>query len=456
MATILLEGIPRHVDRSDLVYAIRDVLHQPEFHSDIGRPPNFDVHLDRDPTDEFDHNGNGTLTIAADDLVVATFISIYGEPDRPRLETESDWDQGELTFSLTSSSPAMDLVQELENSPFVDPRVAQGRDARRRALGSTVDLRSIEFGWFCRDSRFSPEWSARVQSIGNLPINTMPSLRFNADSNEIWISLGGASTDFATRQAMVVIRFSRIEALIVATAEPSTPGIIFTFLCPPALEMHESAENIFEEDILRRYRLTALGSTQERITPYTLFAMRVACASRAHLEEFRRMARVASLPRLTDSVPSPVVARALFSATTLDRIEGWLQQLPWSVAFQALSILNAAALDPIELWNLRPRIEALVSDADFGVAKAGEALRDFATKLKDPAALIQDEESIFRCFESVKADVRRASPGSVRRIRNPGVFNCYHATVTPTRILLDGPFLDQVMPMYRDSLSTLQ
>ncbi|KIO25501.1 hypothetical protein M407DRAFT_75622 [Tulasnella calospora MUT 4182] len=152
---------------------------------------------------------------------------------------------------------------------------------------------------------------------------------------------------------------------------------------------------------------------------------------------------MASLPRPTDAVPSPIVRRNRFSATTLDRVDAWLGELPWSVAFQALSILNAAALDPIELWNLRPSIEALVSDADFGVAKAGEVLRGFGSKLKDPTALFQDDESIVRCFESVKADLKRASLSSSSRIRNPGVFNCYHATVTPTRILLDGPFLDQ-------------
>ncbi|KIO25499.1 hypothetical protein M407DRAFT_210550, partial [Tulasnella calospora MUT 4182] len=441
MATISLQDIPLHITRLDLIYAIQGVLHQPPFHEGIGRPPNFSVQLDGDPTDEFEHSGTGTLTIA-DELVVAIFISIFGDPNRPRLNTTSDWDQGELTFTL-GSPPPVDLIQELENSPYVDPRVAQGRQARREALNPTVGLHSVQFGWLCRDGRFSSEWQDDIQSISNLPANNTPSLRFNADSNEIWISLAVASTDSETLQAMVVVRFSRIEALIVDTAERSTPGILFTFLSPPALEIHENSEGIFGQEYFRRYRCSSFGQTHTRIVPYTLFAMRVACASQTHMEEFRRMARAASLPRPTDAVPSPIVRRRLFSASTLDRIDAWLSELPWSVAFQALSILNAAALDPIELWNLRPRIEALVSDTDFGVAKTGEVLRGFAGRLKDPKALIQDGESIVRCFDDVKADLRRASLSSGSRLRNPGVFNCYHATVSPTRILLDGPYLDQ-------------
>ncbi|KAG8900741.1 hypothetical protein FRC00_011553 [Tulasnella sp. 408] len=438
MATISLQDIPLHITRSDLIYAIRDVLHHPPFHDGIGQVPNFSVQLDRDVTDEYEHCGTGTLTIA-DQLVVAIFISMYGDPNRPRLNTTSDWDQGELTFSL-GIPPPTDVIQEGENSPFVDPRVAQGREARKAALSATVGLHSVQFGWLCRDNRFSPEWQADIQSISNLPADNTPSLRFNADSNEIWISLAIVNTEFETLQAMAVVRFSHIEALIIDTAERSTPGILFTFFSPPALEIHEDSGGIFGifgQEYSRRYRHSAFGTTHTRIVPYTLFAMRVTCASQAHMEEFRRMARAANLPRPTDAVPSPIVGRSLFSPNNLDRIDAWLEELPWSVAFQALSILNATALDPIELWTLRPRIEALVSDADFGVAKAGEVLRGFGSKLKDPACIIQGDECIIRCFESVKADLRRASLSSSSRRRNPGVFNCYH--VTSNRVLRQYP-----------------
>ncbi|KAG8915201.1 hypothetical protein FRC00_006646 [Tulasnella sp. 408] len=419
MATILLQDIPLHITRIDVIYAIQGVLHQPPFYEGIGRPPNFSVQLDRDLTDEFEHSGTGTLSIA-DDLVVAIFISMYGDPDRPRLNTTSDWDQGKLAFSL-GPPPPVDLIQELQNSPFVDPRVAQGRQARRTALNTTVGLRSVQFGWLCRDRRFSPEWQADFQAISNLPSNNMPSLRFNADSNEIWISLAEASTDYGAERAMVVIRFSRIEAVIVDAAGPPTLGILFTFLYPPALEYHEVTRSFQgQETVRRRSRLTTFTTTHARIVPYTLLAMRVTCSSQTDMEEFQRMARAIGLSRLGEAVPSPVVRRSLFSANALDRIDVWLNGLPWSVAFQALSILNAAALDPIELLNLRPRIQALLSDADFGVAKASQVLREFGFKLKDPATLIPDDESVFECFESVKRDLRWASFSSGSRTRNPG------------------------------------
>ncbi|KAG8915203.1 hypothetical protein FRC00_006648 [Tulasnella sp. 408] len=445
MATISLQDIPLHVTRLDLIYAIQDVLHHPPFHDGIGQAPNFSVQLDRDVTDEYQHSGTGTLTIA-DDLVVAIFISMYGDPNRPRLNTTSDWDQGELTFSL-GVPPPTDVIQELENSPFVDPRVAQGREARKAALGAMVGLHSVQFGWLCRDNRFSPEWQADIQSLSDLPADNTPSLRFNADSNEIWISLATVNTEFETLQAMVVVRFSRIEALIIDTAERSNPGILFTFLSPPALEIHEESDGIFGQEYFRRYRCSAFGPTHTRIIPYTLFAMRVTCASQTHMEELRRMARAASLPRPTDAVPSPIVRRSLFSPNNLDRIDGWLEELPWSVAFQALSILNAAALDPIELWNLRPRIEALVSDADFGVAKAGEVLRGFGSKLKDPEALIQDDESIVSCFESVKADLRRASLSSSRRTRYFPPLYCFSVALIRVSPGSRTVFSDNILPI---------
>ncbi|KAG8915199.1 hypothetical protein FRC00_006644 [Tulasnella sp. 408] len=392
MATIFLQDIPPHITRIDVIYAIQGVLHQPPFYDGIGRPPNFSVQLDRDLTDEFEHSGTGTLTIA-DELVVATFISMYGDPNRPRFNTTSDWDQGELAFSL-GPPPPVDLIQELQNSPFVDPREAQGRQARRTALNTTVALHSVQFGWLCRDRRFSLEWQADVQAITNVPANNTPSLRFNAESNEIWISLADASTDSETLQATVVVRFSHIEALIIDTTEHPTPGILFTFFYPPSLEIHEDSNGISRQEYFKRYRRSPFGPTHSRIIPYTLLAMRVTCASQTEMNEFRRMARAASLPRPTDAVSSPVVRRNLFSATTLDRIDAWLKDLPWSVAFQVLSILNVAALDPIELWNLRPQIEDLVSDTESGEAKAGWVLRKFATKLKDPRAVSQDEKKI--------------------------------------------------------------
>ncbi|KIO25500.1 hypothetical protein M407DRAFT_25207 [Tulasnella calospora MUT 4182] len=112
MATISLQDVPLHIARLDLIYAIQDVLHQPPFHEGIGRPPNFSVQLDGDPTDEFEHSGTGTLTIA-DELVVAIFISMYGDANRPRLNTTSDWDQGELTFTLGSPPPGGKLGEQL-------------------------------------------------------------------------------------------------------------------------------------------------------------------------------------------------------------------------------------------------------------------------------------------------------------------------------------------------------
>ncbi|KAG8966308.1 hypothetical protein FRB90_010969, partial [Tulasnella sp. 427] len=249
---------------------------------------------------------------------------------------------------------------------------------------------------------------------------------------------------------MVITRFSRIEALIIDTTGPSTPGVIFTFLSPPSLELHETFEDIlFGREYLRRNRLSSFGGFSSRITPYTLFAMQVTCASQGHLKDFRRMARVACLPRPNDAVPNPIVRRSLFSEQTLGRIERWLSQLPWSVAFQTLSILNSVSLDPIELWNLQAQIGALLSDANFGVAKTGYVLRLFGDKLKDPSALISNENDIITCLEGVKKDLRRADLSYVGQSRNPGVFNCYHATVTPTRVLLEGPFMDQTNRILR-------
>lgn len=341
-------------------------------------------------------------------------------------------------------------------------QAAHDREERDRKLSAIVNLHNVQFGWRCRDGALSVEWDA----LRDGRLGSQPNLRFRSESNEIRVSLGQTSSqppsssspfpednfarlltslDSLTRptseELSVVFRFFRLKALTYDTTRSGRPAIIFTFYYPPSFELTSTnALDTFSDREPLRMPLSSFGRPHAQIAPYMSLVMRVECNRETDLSCFQRMARFVHLR--TSSEISPSVKRSLFSTNRLDSVLRWISRLDWLIAFQALKILNDGILHPGELGDLHPRIMALREQ--YGVEGAAEILRSFGTMLKTLGSGEEDEETtVAGCLNKAISD---ASPLHLA-LRNdqtdPSIFNCHHVTVTPTRILLDGPYLDQ-------------
>ncbi|KAG8905124.1 hypothetical protein FRC01_008467, partial [Tulasnella sp. 417] len=281
-----------------------------------------------------------------------------------------------------------------------------------------------------------------------------PCLAFQEETNEIWISMGGSVHDLlgdigALISDVIVFRFSRIESLAYDTSNGPEPAILFSFQTAPAFERHRTlslaGQALPSSDIQgQRSRLIAFSSSHEVSAPYTSLALRVVCRSRGDFAEFRRMAEVASLPPATELGPPPP-SRRLFADNALERINRWIARLPYVVAFQALAILNNLHLDPLELWELRPHIMSILNEN--GPTRTSEILRLFGPHVKMLGwEEDKDEDSpqtIADCLRKATKDATPLHMALRDQSKNPGWFNCHHVTITPTRMVLDGPYPDQ-------------
>ncbi|KAG8946221.1 hypothetical protein FRC04_011967 [Tulasnella sp. 424] len=452
MAEVFMHNIPFSATHVEVVRSLAEVLHNPPFYNPNDQLTNFHVSLHRGKRLQASrkHTGHGSLTLPNADLA-ALFLRSFGPSTfgRRRLRCEAT---RLIRFEESRYTPSPEVVALIQSTPYVDPLAQEERDERANQLRAAVKITQVQFGWQCRDGLFSVEWTSSLPTNMNSP----PSLGFQEETNEIWVSMGGghdaSPDDIGTLITNVVVfRFSRVESLAYDTSSGAHPAILFSFQTPPAFEMHRTPSLVgsalpSSPSQGRRTRLTSFSPSHETVAPYTSLAMRVVCDSRKDLAEFQRMAEVANLPSAVELAPPPP-GRGLFTVGTLDRVHRWIAKLPYVVGFQALAILNNLHLDPLELWELRPHIMFILNE--HGIARTSEILRLFGPHVKTlgwDSYLDTDDEppqTIEDCLRRATKDTTPLHMALRDQSKNPGWFNCHHVTVTPTRIVLDGPYPDQ-------------
>lgn len=136
-----------------------------------------------------------------------------------------------------------------------------------------------------------------------------------------------------------------------------------------------------------------------------------------------------------------VFANGFFSPPKLHKVGRMLKEFPWSVAFQMEALLRSGLLNSEDLLE---RFHGPVKQLCVRrPANAADTLRQYteAMRGRDP------RESPMECFEKICS---KEEPEAVEL--SLGTFMCHHVTVTPTRLLLEGPFVIQsnrVIRQYR-------
>ena len=213
---------------------------------------------------------------------------------------------------------------------------------------------------------------------------------------------------------------------------------------PPNFEQ-ESYNNRAPEGIKRkgkyktRDRISALDDAHALIAPYA-HHLRIVLVNPEDLVEFEKICY------LTQCEPRPIrvphvdaIPMQFFSQINLDHVQRWIITMDWKAAFQIVAYLRCGLLDTHDLlFTLQTPIEQVIHD--YG-AEASEVLRQFSVALKERKV----DESLSDCLSRALEAHRTAKKRRIAKPLQPSQdhISCHHVIVTPSRMLLEGPYPTQ-------------
>lgn len=195
-----------------------------------------------------------------------------------------------------------------------------------------------------------------------------------------------------------------------------------------------------------RQRLDSLTPAHAIVAPYA-HNLRVIMHTEADIRKFRELCEIAEVQR-------PILAnveafcRGFFAPKQLHKFHLWLQQFSWPVAFQIEALLRGGFLNTEDILGyFRVPFEKLYKDMG---AQAATVLRNFCEALrtrnpKDSAAdcLRHSMPENGKRDKASRMAMRKFEDHEERAARDKdmGKFQCHHITFTPTRVILEGPYV---------------
>lgn len=194
-----------------------------------------------------------------------------------------------------------------------------------------------------------------------------------------------------------------------------------------------------------RERIGALDEYHRRIGPYA-FQIRLTLYQGNDLDEFVRSCSIAGLRRPIEATITSE-KHEFFSQEKLVQVQRSFhsfRDLPWTTTFQIECLLHNGFLTTTQYLNgLRPSlIELAQSHPDI----MGIILRDYTQKLSSETREFDSPKDVTKSFESFwksRVDLRPIGLGAHVQHEGEGLMACHHVTFTPTRMLLEGPYVTQ-------------
>ncbi|KAI0361727.1 RdRP-domain-containing protein [Trametes cingulata] len=423
---------------------LASILHAPPFHILPAPPINFEVYL-FPRTKRSSQWQSGALTLPSAE-VGNLFLQLYGGPQPQRFLTLGTI---RVRFQLSRREPRRDVLERIRRQPFEDPRISQAREREAEELQSLeAQVCTIQFGWECRDKVYSIEWEKSCAAV----------LHFVEERREFRVKVRGVGLE---NTRIIAIRASQIAWVSAAVHPPSgIPTIFFSLSNPPAFETEQALSdftNILAAVLERsstpcRRRWSAFDESHEPVAPYTSLALRLECRSLGDLDTFRKLARAAQVR--PDNFAYHIDRRGLFAQNVRDEYALWAARQPWTVAFQVEALLRSWLLDFREALRLCQPIEKLTRQK--GREYTAALLRDFAAYAKalywygedrarsEEGRTLPAEASLedpVALFNRVRAKfVYKPMPTALETADATAPFHCLRVTVTPTTMILEGPF----------------
>lgn len=194
-----------------------------------------------------------------------------------------------------------------------------------------------------------------------------------------------------------------------------------------------------------RERLSALTPAHARVAPYAHQVIFYLHEHEAGLK-IKDLCQWAGLARPA-SMAIEIQSRDLFAQSQLDRLTKLLRTTDWKVAFQFESLLRSNFLHIgdvvyIHTNRLRPlyqrfEVDKDCTDPDHSVA---QTLKYLVEQLQNRP----QDESVTQCIDKVMMAPKKTAFDPVAgKMATGGTFLCHHVTFTPTRMMLEGPYITQ-------------
>ncbi|KZT06990.1 RdRP-domain-containing protein [Laetiporus sulphureus 93-53] len=425
---ISLSNIAFNASVWDVKRAVGKVLHSEEFFNPTDskdRPANFMVTLKRG-RGGVENNGTGTMTVGSRKI---------GDKFLKWIRAEGNFisiNDSKICFYRSHNMCKRRKIQKLEKVPYVSPDVEEEKEEILRKFDVSLHVDKIQFGVFYQlpgssstaSRAFSCEFEISHKNKG------AGLLRFEYDRKLIHIQMGDTMTEETAHD--IAITFVNIRELTVGL-DFGNPFICFDILTPPILEKQRINRELTGDDWRDnrkfRQRLSSLTATHAVVAPYA-HQLRVILNEEQGVDCFEELCKVAGLQR-------PVRAKVeayncgFFLPKKLHNIKVWVRSFDWPVAFQLEALLHNGLLTTEDLLGvLRGPVVDLY---DKQRVQAGEVLRLYSAELRSR----KSEETPMQCFNRIRNEDVESTP------LLPGNFACHHITFTPTRMILEGPYVIQ-------------
>ncbi|KIK67671.1 hypothetical protein GYMLUDRAFT_215812 [Collybiopsis luxurians FD-317 M1] len=435
-AEIIIQNIPHVVDRWDLIKAVANCLHKPPFRQPRpDRKLNFILYLFQNERGGV-HNGSGVLKVPSGKIARQFLEQVKRQPiklggSKIRFRDRNRWTSNRETATL-------------QKAPFVDPDLEKDRQWRKEELEQGPGLRvvKVQFGILFQDPRAQPgasrkysiEWEKEYSEAGQAW------LKFVFDHKLIKIEAGNRLSENVGTN--IVINFASISKIAVGY-DYGNAFIIFDTTTPPIFEEADfyrpSTGNARDDKHMLRTK-SRIGSverheTHARVAPFA-YTVRLLLPNNTIrgvdvIEQFRQSCSTALLQTRIVLAKIEAAGWKFFSETNLRAWRLYTTSWDWPVAFQLESLLHSGLLHTKQLLDMKPRLKDL--HKKHGSRYLGEVLRKYSEQLSDPNR--PAGESHIKCFERVVAKfIFKEKQPSMR------AFSCYHVIITPTRMILEGPY----------------
>ncbi|KAF8267887.1 RNA dependent RNA polymerase-domain-containing protein [Lactarius quietus] len=438
---IELKGIHRNAILEDIYEGVALVLHGPELYDpndrrNKGRKPNFEIVLGESPAGRT-HNGTALLRVSVE---VGRRLFRWLWESRNSTVVVGDSGRALRLFSTNHEVPP-DVKYKLEKALYIDPRKEKERkEIEDEARQVRLRIAKVQFGvWYTQPESntlpnhgrtFSVEHEQEYLNQSAAYLNVVYERRL------ISIDIGQRETEEVNY--LIQVKFSNIRKLGTGIDPTDGPCIVFDLRVPPSFEQ-ESFNNRAPEGIQRRGRhktrdrISSLDETHALIAPYA-FQLRVMVTERSDFLKFEDICKKVQCqpaPRRVYHVDS--CSMRFFRQEFVDNVSDWIKTLDWKCAFQIEGYLRASLLNTVDLLvDLRNPIENVIRDYK---SKASEFLREFSSALGTRDA--SETPSAFL------ARFRAENPIIKAVTLQQGHIRCHHVVITPSRILLQGPFTTQ-------------
>ncbi|KAI0719267.1 RdRP-domain-containing protein [Cerioporus squamosus] len=434
---IQIRDLPFSATEWEVKRAFAAILHQPPFYeadAPKARPINFEVQLGK-ARNGLPNNGTATLTIPDAELGLRfARAAVRRGGERIRILGKAVY----LSWG-TGDKPPKGQIHRLNKTPFVNP---EDEAVRQRKLDIIRGLRilvdAVQFGVFFRhpddphtaNRRFSIEHEIRQEDT------YVGELTYDYNHKLLRIELGHYIMENTSDHIVV-----DLDNLMKSAYGKGPDGQYYVCLelgAPPRYERqlryrHFTGDH--QKDRKFRERLPHLGELHERITHYA-FQLRLVLSDSEGRKDLRTLCEEAGI-RPPTKQDIPVEYGGFFTEEEVELTRQWIHTFDWPVRFQLEALLRNGLVNTADLYLISEMINSLVQERP---SLAGDFLRRFSEKVKSRKPGVSVPECFQAALEAEQRDIDQFAEPGLDTHRNKGFVQSAHAIVTPTRILLEGPY----------------